>query len=91
MGVFASPPLGLHFLFLFVLLQEGRGSELLFLLVGGFGGRAFGRQRLFNLLSRANADFHAFQAGGQLTHALDELVLVAVIVFTIKHHAGVVF
>lgn len=83
-------PLGFHFLFLFVLLQEGRGSELLFLLVGRFGGRAFGRQGLFDFLSRAHVDLNALHAGGQLAHALDELVFVAVVVFAVQHHARVV-
>lgn len=83
-------PLGFHFLFLFVLLQEGRGSELFLLLVGRFRGRALGRQSLFDLLSRAHVDLDAFHAGGQLAHTLDELILVAVVVFTVQHHAGVV-
>lgn len=83
-------PLGFHFLFLFVLLQEGRGSELFLLLVGRFRGRALGRQSLFDLLSRAHVDLYAFHAGGQLAHTLDELILVAVVVFTVQHHAGVV-
>lgn len=76
---------------LFVLLQEGRGAELLLLLgVGRLGGRAFGGQRLLYLLAGAHCDLHALHAGGQLTDALGQLLVrVGVVVFAV-HQAGVV-
>lgn len=80
---------GLQLFFLFVLLQEGRGAELLLLLgVGRLGGRAFWGQRLLYLLAGAHRDLHALHAGGQLTDALGQL-LVRVVVFAV-HQAGVV-
>lgn len=81
--------LGLQLFFLFVLLQEGRGAELLLLLgVGRLGGRAFGGQRLLYLLAGAHCDLHALHAGGQLTDALGQL-LVGVVLFAV-HQASVV-
>lgn len=86
----ASPPVarslsGLRLLFLFVLLEEGRGAKLLLLLgVGRFGGRALGRQRLFYLLAGAHRDLHALHAGGQLADPLGQLLVhVAVVVFAV--------
>lgn len=82
---------GLRLLFLFVLLQEGRGAELLLLLgVGRLGRRALGGQRLLDLLAGAHRDLHALHAGGQLADALRQLVVrVAVVVFAV-HQARVV-
>lgn len=82
-GGHALSPLGFDLLFLFVLLQEGRGSELFLLLVRRFGGRALGRQSLFDLLAGLHGNLHAFDACGQLAHALDELIIFAVVVFAV--------
>lgn len=84
-----AAPSGLHLLFLLVLLQEGRGAELLLLLgVGRLGGRALGGERLLDLLAGPHRDLHALHAGGQLADALGQLV-VAVVVLAV-HHARVV-
>lgn len=82
---------GLQLLLLFVLLQEGRGAELLLLLgAGRLGGRALGGQPQLDLLSGAHRDLHALHAGGQLTDALGQLLAaVAVHVFAV-HEAGVI-
>lgn len=82
-------PSGLHLLFLLVLLQEGRGAELLLLLgVGRLGGRALGGERLLDLLAGPHRDLHALHAGGQLADALGQLV-VGVVVLAV-HQARVV-
>lgn len=71
-----SLSLGLHFLFLFVLLEEGGSAELLLLLVGGLGGRALGGEGgVFDLLAGVDLDLNALHAGGQLTDPFAQLVV----------------